>query len=149
MKALNSPCSAGTGVDENSPSRGRSFLSPTSDDLTDHIVNEYGHDVEAELQNMRTARRRVRKGEFGRKVEEYFEARQNWETDGDLLYPNDVDHLKELSNALQQQKDLAQVLAQGNPLNYPRLRYVNEPSCSTQVYTPKHPSRRTQDWHIQ
>ncbi|KAI0005751.1 hypothetical protein F4779DRAFT_34860 [Xylariaceae sp. FL0662B] len=145
-QALNSPCSAGPGVDGHSPSSGRLLLSPTSNALSDHIVKEYPDDVIAELRNMRSARRRVRKGPFGRRVAEYFEARQNWDTSGHLYADEDVAHLAELEAALQQQKDIAERLARQVPGKYPELRNVNVPSCSQAFFTPEHPSQRTKYW---
>ncbi|TRX92478.1 hypothetical protein FHL15_006645 [Xylaria flabelliformis] len=125
--ALNSACSTDT---QESPSFRILEMSPASRDLKSEWLSDHPPDVVAEFHNMFSARRRVRKGEFGAVVERYQRARPTWDQRWGLRIENDNHDdrilLKHLTDALQERKDYATRLVQQNP-NYPGLEPVSTP----------------------
>ena len=136
-EALKSACSTDTEESEN-------FrlleISPTSRELKDEWLNDdHPLDVQHEFHNMLSARRRVRKGKkFGAIVKRYCEARSTWRDAyiaraGNDNY-EDRELLKVLTDALQEQKDLAVRLVQQNPAQYPGLKEVSDPGVTLKLY---------------
>ncbi|KAI5926540.1 hypothetical protein F4810DRAFT_542526 [Camillea tinctor] len=132
--ALNSACSTAT---TRSASWTIEGLSPTSRELRHLAVACDDADVSAEMRNMITARRRVRKAPFGREVGEHCRARPGWDETAPLQthdWAADMGHLRAIVRALQKQKDLAQDMAKRDPGKYPGLRVVRRPRCTDKVY---------------
>lgn len=115
--------------------------SPTSDMLKYELYGSYFHtkDVEAELRNMLSARRRVRKGKFGSRVNLYQRVRDYWDHElrSTRYHPGDVEMIGMLTKVVQKQKDHATRLVQENPSRFPGLRPVSEPGCTREYF-----------WHI-
>ncbi|KAI1306398.1 hypothetical protein F5Y03DRAFT_406087 [Xylaria venustula] len=135
-QALNSPCSTAT---EDSDKFQFLELSPTSRHLKYEMQDtDHSKDIAAEFHNMLSARRRVRKGKFGSRVMSYCHARPTWKdhwaarTSNDNL--EDRALLKELTEALQEQKDHATRLVQKSPNLFPRLQPVSSPGCTLKTY---------------
>ncbi|KAI1634793.1 hypothetical protein F4809DRAFT_492969 [Biscogniauxia mediterranea] len=135
--ALGSACSTDT---TRSASWTIEGLSPTSRELRHLATEDYsdddGDDVVAEIRNMISARRRVRKAPFGRDVGEHCRARPGWDDAYPLRreYAGDRSHLEAVVAALQRQKDAAQDMAKRAPARYPGLRPVRKPRCTDKVY---------------
>ncbi|KAJ3562048.1 hypothetical protein NPX13_g8713 [Xylaria arbuscula] len=136
-EALNSACSTDTQESEN-------FrlleISPTSRELKDlWLDEEYSPEICAEFHNMLSARRRVRKGKkFGAIVQRYCSARSTWRDSWVARAGNDNVRdrwmLKGLTEALQEQKDLAVKLVQQDPNRYPELQPVSEPGKTLNLW---------------
>jgi hypothetical protein len=133
-EALNSASSTDTA---NSLKFGFDAASPTSKQLKHELFHHHPDDVIAEFRNMLSARRRVRKGKFGTEVKRYCLARPSWDdTWRSVKYvePADMELLKRLTDALQEQKDHATRLVQKNPSHYPGFRPVTRPGCTLKMY---------------
>ncbi|KAI1172151.1 hypothetical protein F4777DRAFT_562743 [Nemania sp. FL0916] len=135
-EALNSACSTDT---QQSPTFGILEMSPTSRDLRFEWTREHhSTDVAAEFHNMLSARRRVRKGKFGAELTKYQLARPSWDESYMLRSANDTVQdrrlLKDLTDALQEQKDLATQMVQRDSNRYPRLEPVTKPGCTRKLY---------------
>ncbi|KAK5629510.1 hypothetical protein RRF57_005225 [Xylaria bambusicola] len=135
-KALNSACSTDTQDSEN-------FrileISPTSRELKYEWQNDdHPPDVMAEFHNMLSARRRVRKGKFGSRVTRYCKERPTWQESwvarAHLDNHEDRALLKELTNAVQEQKDYAARLVQRIPDQFPGLEPVSRPGSTLKLY---------------
>ncbi|KAI1488346.1 hypothetical protein F5X96DRAFT_646058 [Biscogniauxia mediterranea] len=134
--ALSSACSTDT---MRSASWTIEGLSPTSRELRHLALEDYDEhdhdDVVAEIRNMISARRRVRKAPFGRDVGEHCRARPGWDDAyHDYYAAGDRSHLEAIVAALQRQKDAAQDMAKRDPARYPGLRPVRNPRCTDKVY---------------
>ncbi|KAI1344188.1 hypothetical protein F5Y15DRAFT_105671 [Xylariaceae sp. FL0016] len=125
--------------------------SPTTRGLRHEITEEHhSEDVVNELRNIITARRRVRKSPFGRRVDEYRERLPHWQnsstmiaTDYNSTTPDrDCAYVRYLVGELDDQKDEAGRLAVRQREKYPLLRFIKNPRCSEKVYW-QHKSRRT------
>ncbi|KAI1108936.1 hypothetical protein F5Y14DRAFT_434300 [Nemania sp. NC0429] len=134
-KALNSACSTET---EKSPSFRILEMSPTSRDLEHERRGHDSEDIEAEFHNMLSARRRIRKSSFGQEVARYQQARSTWDEPWLYRIQNDNHEdrqlLRQLTDALQEQKDHATRLVQKNPGAYPGLEHVSDPGCTLKLY---------------
>ncbi|KAI0458300.1 hypothetical protein F5B21DRAFT_460543 [Xylaria acuta] len=135
-KALHSACSTDT---QESPNFRLLELSPTSRELKyEWERDHHSADVAAEFHNMLSARRRVRKGEFGKVVTAYREARPTWDDSWGCRISNDNREdralLGKLTDELQKQKDHATRLVQKNPGSYPGLEAVSAPGCTLTLY---------------
>ncbi|KAI1367767.1 hypothetical protein F5Y08DRAFT_348566 [Xylaria arbuscula] len=136
-EALNSACSTNTQESEN-------FrlleISLTSRELKDLWLDEdYSPEICAEFHNMLSARRRVRKGKkFGAIVQRYCSARSTWRDSWVARAGNDNMRdrwmLKGLTEALQEQKDLAVKLVQEDSNRYPGLQPVSKPGKTTNLW---------------
>ncbi|KAI8628776.1 hypothetical protein F5Y19DRAFT_113508 [Xylariaceae sp. FL1651] len=130
-EALNSTCST-----ETLQSPGFQILesSPTSRSLRHKIFEDHPEDAIDEFRNILTARRRVRKGKFGRKVTKYCEARPMWDNPWGMrgYKHNSRDNLllKDLIAAVQKQKDYAAEIVQRRPDHYPGFRIISEPGIT-------------------
>ncbi|KAI1121135.1 hypothetical protein F5Y10DRAFT_282744 [Nemania abortiva] len=134
-QALNSPCSTDTEKSENFGVLGQS---PTSRELKSQWLEGHPGDISAEFHNMLSARRRVRKGKFGRLVSRFQRARPTWDDHFSFRAPNDnlTDRrtIRELTDALQEQKDHATRLVQNNPSPYPGLEPVSSPGSTLKMW---------------
>ncbi|KAI0115866.1 hypothetical protein GGR51DRAFT_575660 [Nemania sp. FL0031] len=135
-EALNTACSTDT---QKSSSFGVLGSSPTSRDLKFEWTNDdHSKDVAAEFHNMLSARRRVRKGKFGRLVAKYQRARPTWDDSWSLRISNDNEEDRKvigaLTEALQEQKDHATRAVQKNPSQYPGFESVSTPGCTLKLY---------------
>ncbi|KAI0805274.1 hypothetical protein GGR55DRAFT_286747 [Xylaria sp. FL0064] len=135
-EALDIPCSTGTPDSACFPLL---ELSPTSRVLKDHwLDDDEPEDVRAEFHNMLSARRRVRKGKFGAEVTRYCLARPTWKDRWGCRCPNDNredrELLKNLTDALQEQKDYATRLVQKSPHPFPGLEPISCPGCTLKMY---------------
>ncbi|KAI1277643.1 hypothetical protein F5Y07DRAFT_81609 [Xylaria sp. FL0933] len=135
-EALDIPCSTGT---PDSASFALLELSPTSRVLKDHwLDDDEPEDVRAEFHNMLSARRRVRKGKFGAEVTRYCLARPTWKDRWGCRCPNDNredrELLKNLTDALQEQKDYATRLVQKSSRPFPGFEPVSCPGCTLKMY---------------
>lgn len=134
-RALNSACSTDT---QKSASYRILEMSPTSREIWHRFADDQPEDVEADLHNMFSARRRVRKSSFGAEVARYREARPTW--DGSWCSRVDNDNLedrlllRDLTDALQDQKDHATRLVQENSSLYPGLRPVSAPGSTLRLH---------------
>ncbi|KAH9904356.1 hypothetical protein F4778DRAFT_59840 [Xylariomycetidae sp. FL2044] len=108
-------------------------LSPRSRDLRHQLHEDHSQDIMAEIRNMLSARRRIRKSEFGRAVHEYLMARQNWEDLPSRFDPDDIKLMKEIVQALEDQKLAAEKLVTRHPHLYLGMRHVKERYCSRDV----------------
>ncbi|KAI1349893.1 hypothetical protein F5Y01DRAFT_326870 [Xylaria sp. FL0043] len=135
-EALDIPCSIGT---PDSASFALLELSPTSRVLKYHWQDDdEPEDVRAEFHNMLSARRRVRKGKFGAEVTRYCLARPTWKDRWGCRCPNDNredrELLKNLTDALQEQKDYATRLVQKSSRPFPGFEPVSCPGCTLKMY---------------
>ncbi|KAI1203245.1 hypothetical protein F5X97DRAFT_285400 [Nemania serpens] len=133
-RALNSACSTDT---QKSPSFRILEMTPTSRDLS-HEWTAHSDDEAAEFHNMLSARRRIRKSEFGLEVARYQRARSTWDEPWAYRFSNDNHEdrglLRSLTDALQEQKDHATRLVQKNPGAYPGLEHTSTPGCTLTLY---------------
>ncbi|KAI0166623.1 hypothetical protein GGR57DRAFT_510236 [Xylariaceae sp. FL1272] len=153
-EALNSPCSTKT---TDSPTWQILRMSPTTIDLRFRVSAEEQkgrRDMRNEYCNMLSARRRVRKTQFGKTVTSHQQARPAWDEfslsgPGSYNY-EDAKHLYDITCVLQEQKDLATKLVQAASNAYPRLRPVNVPG-STRIDYWQHKSwyTRPEKWTIE
>ncbi|KAI0526398.1 hypothetical protein F5B22DRAFT_156494 [Xylaria bambusicola] len=134
--ALNSACSTDT---QNSENFRILQISPTSRELEYEWQNDDNPpDVAAEFHNMLSARRRVRKGKFGSRVTRYCRERPTWQDSfvarAHLDNHEDRALLKELTDAVQEQKDYAARLVQRIPDRFPGLEAVSVPGSTLKLY---------------
>ncbi|KAI0196422.1 hypothetical protein F4808DRAFT_304531 [Astrocystis sublimbata] len=134
QKALLTACST-----DSRSSSGWSTLgtSPTSRVLRDYCLDsDLPPDVRSEFHNMYTARRRVRKSEFGKLVQEYRDARSGWDSSFSphIDNPQEKTMIRRMTNAHQAQKDHATTVVQQDSTPYPRMHFVEQPGCTLPLY---------------